>query len=97
MLAPRTARDRALAAADFEVAIAGLREPLRRLQQTTQQAEQQAGVELGRAVDILVARHLVQVGLAPWLERKLTGPAPVALSDYVDEQHARVGVLPVKE
>lgn len=92
MLDPKTARDRALAAADFEVAINSLREPLRRLQQTTQQAEQQAGVELGRAVDVLIARHLVQAGLGPWVERKLTGPAPVALADYVDEQHERVGV-----
>jgi hypothetical protein len=85
MLDPTIARDRALAAADLEVAITALHEPLGRLQRLTQQAERQAGVELGRAVDVLIARHLVQAGLGPWVERKLTGPPPVALADYVDE------------
>lgn len=85
------ARARELAAGDLDQAIAAVREPLDRYLRLTAQVEAQLHVDLRRPVDTLIARHLAEAQLTPWLEQKLSGAA-VELRIYVEDQHERAGV-----
>jgi hypothetical protein len=47
------------------------------------------GQDLTRRLEVPIILHLVQAGLAGFLERKLQGP-PASLRALVEEQHARL-------
>ena len=79
---------RVQAAEELDRALANVREPITRLQNTTQQLEAALGVvDRNRRLEVPIVLALVRAGLGAFLERKLVGHGPpVPLRDFVDEQ-----------